>query len=153
MRIIVKLATFFVLLIFVSCQQPENTRQSDIAADVVAVLHTQVAAWNAGDIDGFMAGYWQSDSLRFASGGNITYGWQATLQRYKKAYPDKATMGHLDFSVIKVTPLGPEATLVFGRWRLTRDNDSPNGLFTLDRRKFGSRWLITPDHHTSANQN
>lgn len=150
-NLIITIVITFIL--FYSCQPEKSSKNSKISAAVIAVLNTQVDAWNAGDIDGFMAGYWRSDSLRFASGGNITYGWQATLQRYKKAYPDKSTMGQLDFSVIKVTPLGTDAAIVFGRWRLTRENDSPHGLFTLTFRKMADGWFIIQDHTSSATPN
>jgi ketosteroid isomerase-like protein len=123
---------------------------AEVADDVKAVLLTQQAAWNRGDIDGFMAGYVQSDDLRFASGGTITYGWKTTLERYKRHYPDRATMGTLAFSDLVVTVLAPDAALVFGKWELTRAQDKPSGLFTLTLRKTPAGWRIFQDH-TSSN--
>ncbi|HYE57772.1 MAG TPA: hypothetical protein VD948_04670, partial [Rhodothermales bacterium] len=85
------------------------------------MLDAQVAAWNRGDVAGFMDGYWRSEDLRFASGGSITRGWQITLDRYRRAYPDRAAMGMLTFSDIDIDVMGPDAALVFGRWALARD--------------------------------
>lgn len=122
----------------------------DAAADIKAVLLDQQAAWNRGDLDGFMAGYVRSDELRFASGGSITYGWQTTLERYKQHYPDKATMGTLAFSDLVVTVLAPDAALVFGKWELTRTQDKPRGLFTLTLKKTAAGWRVFQDHTSSA---
>ena len=117
---------------------------------ITRALEDQVAAWNRGDIDGFMAGYEVSETLRFASGGDVTRGWKSTLDRYRNRYPDKAAMGTLAFSNLEVTPMGSDTAVVFGQWRLTRGNDSPHGLFTLTLRKSAGRWLIFQDHTSSA---
>ena len=124
--------------------------RAEVADEIKAVLLTQQAAWNRGDIDAFMAGYVQSDDLRFASGGTITYGWKTTLERYKAHYPDKATMGTLAFSNLVVTELAPDAALVFGKWELTRAQDKPWGLFTLTLRKTPAGWRIIQDHTSSS---
>lgn len=121
-----------------------------IADEITTVLTTQAAAWNRGDIDGFMQVYLQTDELRFASGGTITRGWRATLERYKKRYPDKTAMGTLAFTDIEVTSLAPDAAIAFGHWKLTREKDTPNGLFTLTLRKTPEGWRIIQDHTSSA---
>ena len=126
--------------------------RADDTSDIKAVLTMQQAAWNRGDIDGFMAGYVQSDDLRFASGGTITYGWQTTLEHYRQHYPDQATMGTLAFSDLVVTVLAPNAALVFGKWELTRASDKPHGLFTLTLKKTAAGWRIFQDHTSSADK-
>ena len=125
----------------------ENSRT---AGAIHSLLTEQSAAWNRGDIDGFMRAYAQTDALRFASGGNVTLGWKPTLERYKKSYPDKATMGTLTFSDLEITELAPDAALAFGRWKLTREKDAPHGLFTLTLRKTSAGWRIVQDHTSSA---
>lgn len=120
------------------------------AAAIRQILQTQVEAWNRGDIDAFMQTYAQVETLRFASGGNVTYGWQPTLERYKQRYPDRAAMGTLAFSDLTVTELSPDAALVFGRWQLTRAHDTPHGLFTLLVRRTPAGWRIFADHTSSA---
>ena len=121
-----------------------------------AVLDAQVQAWNDGNIEEFMQGYWNTDSLRFASGGSIRRGWKATLERYKKSYPDKATMGKLVFDNLEISILSSDAALVFGKWELTRQQDKtsqdrPKGLFTLTFRKMPQGWKIIHDHTSSGN--
>lgn len=118
--------------------------------EVTAVLAEQAEAWNRGDIDGFMQHYWQSDDLRFASGANVTRGWQSTLDRYRESYPDRAAMGNLEFADLEFTELGPDAAIVFGRWRLTREKDAPHGLFTLTFRRIDGTWQIIQDHTSSG---
>ncbi|GAC1631675.1 MAG: nuclear transport factor 2 family protein [Nevskia sp.] len=119
-------------------------------AAIRAVLAQQAAAWNRGDIDGFMSGYWNDEGLRFASGDTVTTGWQATLDRYRKRYGDRAAMGRLSFGELAVEPLSEDAALVFGRWSLQRDADRPHGLFTLLLRKTADGWKVTRDHTSAA---
>lgn len=119
-------------------------------AAILSVLNQQNAAWNRGDIDAFMEGYWKSDELRFGSGGSITYGWEATNARYKSRYKDRAAMGALEFTDLTVDLLSPSAAIVHGRWALERSADRPSGLFTLVFRDFGEGWVIISDTTTSA---
>ncbi len=120
------------------------------ATQIRAVLAGQAAAWNRGDIDGFMQGYWNSEQLRFASGDSVTYGWAAANQRYHAHYPDRAAMGTLEFSDLDVELLAPDAAIVFGRWVLQREHDRPHGLFTLVLRKTADGWKISRDHTSAA---
>ena len=114
--------------------------------DILKVMTTQQIAWNNGDIDGFMKGYWKNDSLLFIGSKGPTYGWQKTLDNYKKSYPNKEKMGILEFSDIKVRMLGKNYAYVFGKWKLVRTNDSPNGIYTLIFQKFKDGWKIISDH-------
>ena len=101
----------------------QATLKTDPAAArraIVQVLTTQTAAWNRGDIPGFMQGYWHSDSLVFIGRKGPTYGWQPTLANYQKNYPTAATMGQLDFSSLRVSLLAPGAAQVVGHWHLAR---------------------------------
>ncbi|GAB5456706.1 MAG: hypothetical protein Hens2KO_29350 [Henriciella sp.] len=117
---------------------------------ILEVLATQQAAWNAGDIDLFMAGYWMSPELRFASGGSVTKGWQETRDRYHANYSDRALMGELSFSDLEVNLLSSDAAIVHGAWALERDADTPSGLFTLVFRDLDGGWKIVSDTTTSA---
>jgi len=117
---------------------------------IAAVIDAQQTAWNAGDIDGFMQGYWQSPDLRFASGGTVTNGWQATRDRYHARYSDRAMMGELNFDRLEVVMLGSEAAAVHGAWALQREQDRPSGLFTLIFRQIDGDWKIVSDTTTSA---
>ena len=125
-----------------------NDRAADEAA-IRAVLHQQVEAWNRGAIDAFMDGYARTDSLRFASGGTVHTGWQATLDRYHRTYPDRAAMGTLTFDLHAVRVLSAQWAVVFGGYQLERAEDRPSGLFTLLFEKRPEGWRIVHDH-TSA---
>ena len=116
---------------------------------ILTVLETQRLAWNRGDIDSFMQGYWKSDSLVFVGKTAPQYGWQNTLDNYKKRYPDKAAMGYLDFKVIKLDLLDPHNALMLGGWHLKRTSGDIGGYFTLWFRKINGEWKIVCDH-TSA---
>ena len=141
----------------VGCTLSPNTTGTESAAPstseqdrILGVLATQQAAWNTGDIDGFMEGYWASPEMRFASGGSVTYGWQETLDRYKTNYSDRSLMGTLSFDELYVTLLSEDAAVVHGAWALQRDKDQPSGLFTLIFRKLDGDWKVVSDTTTSA---
>jgi ketosteroid isomerase-like protein len=120
-------------------------------AKIESLLARQAAAWNRGDIEGYMAEYWKSDSLLFTSGGKIQRGWKATLEKYKTTYDSPSKMGKLKFSDLSVTQLSKKSAWVFGHWELERSTDHPGGVFTLILRKFSDGWKIVHDH-TSASQ-
>ena len=117
-----------------------------LSAEIRRVMNDQTAKWNAGDIEGFMRGYWNSPELKFVSGANVTKGWQPTLDRYKKNYDSRAKMGVLTFSDLEITVLSKDAAVVLGTWALQRETDKPGGKFTLVFRKFKDGWRIVHDH-------
>jgi beta-aspartyl-peptidase (threonine type) len=119
------------------------------AADVAIrrVLDAQVEAWNKGDLEAFMTGYWQSPELSFFSGGDKYRGWQATIDRYRKRYQSEGQeMGQLTFRELDIQVLGPDSAWVRGRWQLVRSKDKPGGLFTLIFKRFPEGWRIVHDH-------
>jgi ketosteroid isomerase-like protein len=118
----------------------------DSAAEIRAVMSAQVAAWNRGDIDGFMDGYARSQATEFVSGDKMTRGWQVVRDRYRKKYDAREKMGRLAFSDIKITPLSADAAIVLGRWQLVRQRDRPHGIFTLLFRRTPAGWRIVHDH-------
>jgi beta-aspartyl-peptidase (threonine type) len=125
---------------------------ADDEAAVRAVLDAQVEAWNRGDLEGFMATYWRSPDLVFCSGATVTKGWDATLARYRQRYQTEGReMGRLGFDGVEVVPLGPDASLARGAWRLaTKDGREPHGLFTLLLRRLDGAWRIVYDHTSSG---
>ena len=114
-----------------------------------AVLKTQQAAWNRGDVVAFMEGYWKSGQTEFLGAGGVQRGWQAVLDRYRRNYPDRKAMGQLTFSELEIAIVAPDAAYVVGHWQLEREADRPAGVFTLIFRKFPEGWRIVHDH-TSA---
>lgn len=113
---------------------------------ITSILEEQQSAWNRGDVDSFMKGYWNSPELTFASSSGITRGWQPVQARYQKRYPNREAMGHLDFSELEVHPLGKEAAFVLGRWHLKRSSDELGGIFTVVFQRFPEGWRIIHDH-------
>ena len=117
-----------------------------VSGSIRAVLDAQAAAWNRGDINGFMAGYARSPNTTFVSGDEITRGWQTVHDRYAKKYNRREKMGRLTFSSLTITPLGDDVALVLGSWSLQRKNDRPHGKFTLLFRRLPEGWRIVMDH-------
>jgi ketosteroid isomerase-like protein len=137
---------FFALaIILVSAVSLLAQSEKDKAA-IRKVMDDQAAAWNRGDIDAFMQGYWRSDQLLFVSTTSVTRGWQPTLDRYKKGYDTKAKMGTLTFSDLEITLLSKKSASVIGSWSLARNGDNPHGKFLLVFRKFKEGWRIVQDH-------
>lgn len=126
------------------------------SAAIRQLLDRQQVDWNDGRIESFMEGYWRSPDLRFASGGEVRRGWETTLERYRETYPDRATMGRLEFSDLEIDVVSPDTAIVFGGWRLERESDAPSGLYTLILRKIDQNgekvWRIIADHTSSSDQ-
>lgn len=122
------------------------TAQSKDETIVRNILAQQSAAWNNGDINAFMSGYWQSDSLMFIGNEGITYGWQKTLENYKKGYPDTTSMGKLHFDLLEVKRLSVMYFFIVGKWHLTRSIGDVGGAFTLLFKKIKNKWVIIADH-------
>jgi ketosteroid isomerase-like protein len=136
-----------VLLIFGAVNLVSAQTNDEKAKNAIRkVMDDQTAAWNNGDIEGFMKGYWNSPEMTFVSSTNVTKGWQPTLERYKKGYDTREKMGVLTFSDLEITILSKNSAVVLGKWALKRANDNPNGLFTLTFRKFKDGWKIILDH-------
>src|SRR2546422_4422304 len=135
-----------------ACTPAPDPAKNDeqIAGAVRSVMEAQQAAWNRGDIDGFMEGYERADTTTFVSGEQLTRGWQTVLERYKERYSSREQMGTLTFSELSIKPISPVLALADGRWQLTRTNDAPRGRFTLVFRRLNNDWRIIHDTTTSA---
>lgn len=138
---------FSILLIFllsiaalVKAQTPKDKQA------ILDVLEKQRLAWNKGDLEVFMEGYVKSDSLLFVGSSGPTYGWQKTLDNYKKTYQGKAGMGILTFGIKKVDFLNQDVAFVLGSWHLKREKDEPQGYFTLLFKKLNGTWKVVVDH-------
>lgn len=114
--------------------------------NIRAILANQSAAWNRGDIDAFMSGYWENDSLMFIGKSGVTYGWNNTLNNYKKSYPDKTAMGQLTFTLIKMERLSKKFYHVTGKWHLDRSIGNLEGHFTLLFKRINGHYVIVSDH-------
>lgn len=112
------------------------------------ILAQQTVAWNGGDIENFMQPYWHSDSLMFIGKSGITYGWQKTLENYKKGYPDAAAMGKLEFTILQAKRLSVMYFSVVGKWHLARTAGDVGGYFTLLFKKIKNAWVIVSDHNS-----
>ena len=135
--------TLSILVIVLSLQL---SAQSKDEKEIRSILATQTAAWNRGDIDQFMNGYWENDSLMFIGKSGVTYGWTNTLNNYKKGYPDTAAMGQLKFDLIQVKKLSKKYFHVTGKWFLKRSIGDVGGHYTLLFQKINGRWVIISDH-------
>ena len=138
-KVIYLLLLTFILANTISAQSKEEQT-------IRTLIEEQRLAWNTGDKEKFMQTYWQSDSLMFIGKSGITYGWQKTLDNYKKGYPDTAAMGKLDFDLLEVKRLSVMYFFVAGKWHLTRSIGDVGGHFTLLFKKIKKKWVIVADH-------
>jgi ketosteroid isomerase-like protein len=149
-------SVIIVVAILISCGVATSagsqtaTNESKAEAAIRAVIEAQAAAWNRGDLEGYMDGYDRSPNTEFVGGDTIDRGWQTVLDRYKKKYDSREKMGLLTFSDLEITILSKDAALVLGRWRLKRASDEPHGTFSLIFRKTKAGWRIVHDHSSSA---
>jgi ketosteroid isomerase-like protein len=135
----------FISILFVLFTSISYSQSKDEKA-IRQLLSSQNEAWNRGNIDGFMVGYWNNDSLLFIGKSGLKYGYQTTLNNYKKSYPDQASMGELKFDLYKINVLDKENAFVVGKWFLKRTIGDVGGHFTLLLRKIKGQWTIVADH-------
>jgi len=145
MKRIILLAALLISIVAFSQSKPAHPVGGDEII-IRKILDDQAKAWNRGDIEGFMQGYWKNDSLLFIGKSGINRGWQRTLNNYKKGYPDTTAMGKLAFDIVLVKRLSPEYYYVVGKWMLTRSIGDLNGYYNLLLKKINGQWVIIADH-------
>ena len=148
------LAGVVAMLVLAALMSPacrtQPTAPAAAESEIRALLSQQERDWNAGNLAAFMEGYAKSDTTRFASGGNVFYGWQTVFDRYRKKYADPAAMGATTFSDLDIKVLSPDAAIAFGRWRQKGSSGEGSGVFTLVLRKMSVGWRIIHDHTSVA---
>lgn len=139
---------FFALILMVSCKPKKKISKDDSnpKTEILNILDQQTKAWNRGDLNSFMIGYWNNDSLKFIGKNGIKYGWQTTLDNYKKSYSDTIQMGKLNFKIISLEVLSKESAFVIGKWHLKRSIGDLSGHYTLLFKRINEKWVIVADH-------
>jgi ketosteroid isomerase-like protein len=138
---------YLLFAVLFSCTLPlaVNAQSADEKA-VRQILHNQTEAWNRGNLEDFMKGYWNNDSLMFVGKSGVTYGYQNTLNNYKKGYSNADQMGQLKFTLLKVQRIAADAYFVVGKWELDRKAGNVSGHYNLLFRKIKGTWVIVVDH-------
>ena len=134
------------VIVLVLITQVFIAKSQDEKVEIKKVLDWQIVAWNEGDVDKFMQGYWESDSLMFIGKSGVTYGWQPTLDNYKKKYSSKELMGKLSFKIIQIDVLTSKDATVIGKWQIDRANEQIGGHFMLKWKLIKGKWVIIADH-------
>ena len=137
-----KLLILAIAISLASCSQANETADREM---ILSILKAQEQAWNNYDLEGFMDGYWKSDSLKFYGGSGLTYGWERTLKNYHKRYPSKDHTGTLKFVINDMTKIQEESYYVMGEYHLTRNVGDANGIFMIIFRKINGEWKIVAD--------
>jgi hypothetical protein len=133
------------------CSPPQSnpkveTFSVDDKNEILTLLETQAKDWSNGNLEKFMEGYWNSDSIQFIGKSGIKFGWQTTMDNYKKNYPDTVAMGKLRFEILRVNPISADAAFLTGKFFLKRTIGDLDGIFTLVFRKIDGQWLCVYDH-------
>jgi len=133
------------LVLFVTIPFYSSAQNKDVQ-EILGVMENQTSSWNKGDLDHFMIGYWNNDSLMFIGSNGITYGYKQALQHYKDTYGDNSKMGKLNFELVRLKKISGDYYFMTGKWFLTRSAGDIGGVFTLLFRKIQGHWLIVVDH-------
>ena len=136
----------YIFIFFLASSALLSQAQSADEKSIREILSDQTKAWNKGNLEDFMAGYWKSDSLLFIGKSGVNNGWQKTLVNYQKCYPDTTAMGKLNFDLLELRQLSPEYFFVVGKWHLQRSIGNIGGHFSLLFNKINGKWKIVADH-------
>jgi len=131
-------------LMFITACQAQTTEKEDKEA-IISVMKLQEKAWSNNDLEGFMKGYWKSDSLKFYGSRGLTKGWQQTLENYRKGYPTKEHSGTLNFTIDDISKIENESYSVMGQYHLKRSVGDANGVFLIIFKKINGEWKIIAD--------
>ncbi|WP_299117741.1 DUF4440 domain-containing protein [uncultured Winogradskyella sp.] len=123
----------------------EKTDYNTAKSAILKVMKNQEVAWNNGDLEGFMQGYWKSDSLKFYGSNGLTKGWQNTLDNYKRGYPTKAQTGTLNFVINDISKIEGNNYWVMGEYHLKRDVGDADGVFIIIFKRIDNEWKIVAD--------
>ena len=137
--------TLIILIFFSLFSSYSQTNQEDDKEAILKVMKLQEEAWSNHDIEGFMQGYWQSDSLKFFGSSGLTKGWQQTLDNYKKGYPTNEYSGKLTFTIHDVSKIEDGSYWVMGEYYLVRPVGNANGVFLIIFKKINGEWKIVAD--------
>jgi hypothetical protein len=140
-----KLYYLVLSVIFFSLFEAQSQTEADDRKAILNVMKMQESAWSKNDLDGFMHGYWKSDSLKFFGSNGITYGWEPTLANYKKRYPNSDHSGTLSFKIHTITQIEKNAYYVMGEYFLIRKVGDANGTFLIIFKKIDGAWKIVAD--------
>ncbi len=140
--ILLSIFTIFLHTHFINAQKLNK----QVEKKIMQTMKKQEKCWNQGDIDCFMEGYWKSEKLRFMGKKGVTYGWQNTLERYKKSYPNQEAMGQLTFDILSLEILAKDKALMVGKWHLARKEGDLEGHFSLIWQEIQKEWVIIFDH-------
>lgn len=143
--------TGLLILVLFSTSVAESKISEKEKSEINGLFDKQVQAWNEGNLEKFMQTYWNSEKLSFVGSRGPTYGWTATLENYKKGYPDKAAMGNLKFTILKLSKIDRKTVYVIGKFQVTREKGNLSGHFTVVIQKIKNEWLIVSDHSSSSN--
>lgn len=147
----IQLVALALFVLLASCSSEDNKPVASLdktkeIKQIHSIMNDQELAWNYANLDGFMQGYWKNDSLKFIGKRGITYGWQATLDNYKKSYATAEEMGKLKFTNLTTDILSDSSAFVIGKWQLLRTADTLGGHYTLLWKKINQQWVIIADH-------
>lgn len=134
----------FILIFSIGLIAAAQSEMED-KASILAVMKAQELAWSENDLEGFMEGYWKSDSLKFFGGSGLTKGWEETLKNYQKNYPTKEHSGKLTFKIHDISKIENDSYWVMGEYFLTRTVGDANGVFMIIFKKIDGHWKIVGD--------
>lgn len=127
-----------------------TTERNKIESAIRNVFDEGCAAWNRGDLDGYLASYWDSEKTLWISSGVLTRGKQAIVAAYKTRFTATPHVGTLALEELEIDVLTPADAIAFGRWLLVLEEDVAKGFFTVQLRKIDGTWFFVMDHSSGS---
>jgi uncharacterized protein (TIGR02246 family) len=110
-----------------------------------ALLAHGAAAWNRGDLAGFMSDY--AFDATFVTKDSVIHGRPAIAARYAPRFAPGGVRDSLFFQDLEVDVLAPDALNAIAYYVLQRgDSVVARGPTSLVMRRVGGRWFIEHDH-------
>ncbi|MDE2661844.1 MAG: nuclear transport factor 2 family protein [Gemmatimonadota bacterium] len=118
----------------------------DLAEQVASLLDRQAAAWNGGDLEGFMSAYSPSPTTTYIGSTGLIEGYDGIRERYAPGFAPSAARDSLRFEDLRVREVDERVGVATARYVLEREGTvTSTGPFTLVLLNLEGAWLIVHD--------
>ena len=122
------------------------TDASGLEEQVTAILDRQAAAWNAGDLDGFMSAYSPSTTTTYIGSTGLIEGYEGIRERYAPLFEVGAARDSLRFEELRTREVDARVGVATARYLLERGGVITSaGPFTLVLLNVEGAWRIVHD--------
>ncbi len=125
---------------------PETAGAKTEEQEIYTFLLRLLDRWNAHDIDGYMACFWNDPSLLVIDDGETARGWQTVQSLYKRGFVTPDEMGFIAPDRTQIQNIQSGVYLAVTWWTLRQKGGKTVGTSSLVIRAVDGAWRIVAAH-------